>query len=81
MPTRSCACTSRPRATGWPRARRRFVDGTHFETASPLTHRRSCEVAPAVICVPPNDLPQRAPGHGSFVVLGGGLLVRDQPRR
>lgn len=59
------------------RPRRRFVDGTHFETAIPLTHRRSFEVAPSVVCVPPNDLPRFAPGHGSFVVLGGGKTGLD----
>jgi hypothetical protein len=59
------------------RARRRFVDGTHFEAAIPLTHRRSFEVAPSAVCVPPNDLPRLAPGHGSFVVLGGGKTGLD----
>ena len=58
-------------------ARRRFVDGTHFETAIPLTHRRGFEVAPGVVCVPPNDLPRQAPGFGSFVVLGGGKTGLD----
>lgn len=59
------------------RARRRFVDGTHFETVIPLTHRRGFAVAPAVRCVPPNDLPRLAPAHDSFVVLGGGKTGLD----
>jgi hypothetical protein len=58
-------------------ARRRFVDGTHFEAAIPLTHPRSFEVAPGVACVPPNDLPRLAPGFGNFVVLGGGKTGLD----
>jgi hypothetical protein len=58
-------------------ARRRFVDGSHLETAIPLTHRRGFEVAAGVACVPPNDLPRLAPGFGHFVVLGGGKTGLD----
>lgn len=57
--------------------RRRVVDATHLETAIPLTHRRSFEVAAGVHCIPPNDLPRSAPGHARFVVIGGGKTGLD----
>ena len=57
--------------------RRRVVDATHLETAIPLTHRRSFEVAAEVRCIPPNDLPRLAPGHARFVVIGGGKTGLD----
>lgn len=57
--------------------RRRVVDATHLETAIPLTHRRSFQVAQGVACIPPNDLPRQAPGHSRFVVIGGGKTGLD----
>jgi hypothetical protein len=53
------------------------VDGTHFEATIPLTHRRSFDIESDVTCVPPNDLPRRAPGRSHFVVVGGGKTGLD----
>jgi hypothetical protein len=59
------------------RVARRLVDGTHLEPAIPLTHRRSFEVDADVVCIPPNDLPLRAPHFSSFTVIGGGKTGLD----
>jgi hypothetical protein len=56
---------------------RRRVDATHLETAIPLTHRRPFDVEGEVACVPPNDLPLRAPGFAHFAVIGGGKTGLD----
>lgn len=46
-------------------------------TTIPATHARPYEVAEGVDCVPPNDLPRRAPGHGAFTVIGAGKTGMD----
>lgn len=43
----------------------------------PSTHNRSFDVATGVECIPPNDLPQRAPGHDAFTVIGAGKTGMD----
>ncbi len=43
----------------------------------PATHQRPFEVARGVECISPNDLPRRAPGHDSFVVVGAGKTGMD----
>ncbi|MEO1015344.1 MAG: NAD(P)/FAD-dependent oxidoreductase [Pseudomonadota bacterium] len=58
-------------------ARRRIVDSTFFDTAIPATHDRKFHVADGVACVPPNDLPRRAPNHSDFVILGAGKTAMD----
>lgn len=43
----------------------------------PSTHKRPFEVADGVACIPPNDLPHRAPGHDAFTVIGAGKTGMD----
>ncbi|NNE54279.1 MAG: NAD(P)/FAD-dependent oxidoreductase, partial [Sulfitobacter sp.] len=43
----------------------------------PATHTRSFEVDAGVTCIPPNDLPDAAPGHDHFTVLGAGKTAMD----
>lgn len=43
----------------------------------PSTHDRPFEVQDGVSCIPPNDLPQRAPGHDGFTVIGAGKTGMD----
>lgn len=57
--------------------RRKIVDGTFFNTSVPSTHDPHFEVDGAAVCIPPNELPRRAPGHRQFVVLGGGKTAMD----
>lgn len=47
------------------------------QASIPLTHRRSFEVADDVDCIPPNDLPHRAPEFAYFTVLGAGKTGMD----
>ena len=56
---------------------RRTVDARYYENSIPRTHTRGFAVADGVTIVPPNDLPQAAPHHRAFVVLGGGKTGID----
>jgi len=57
--------------------RRKLVDATRLRTSTPLGHARGFEVEATVPCVPPHELPRRAPGHSHFVVLGAGKTGLD----
>lgn len=57
---------------------RLLVDATMMETSIPLTHRRRFAVADGVVCIPPNDLPQRAPEYRRFCVLGSGKAEAER---
>ena len=57
--------------------RRKLVDGTWIKTEVPSTHRPSFEVADGVKLATPNALPQAAPGHTDFVILGSGKTAMD----
>jgi hypothetical protein len=56
---------------------RRFVDATHSRMQIPATSPPAYDVAPAVACVPPNELPRRAAEHDRFVVVGAGKTGMD----
>ncbi|MGD2131964.1 MAG: NAD(P)/FAD-dependent oxidoreductase [Maricaulaceae bacterium] len=56
---------------------KKLVDATLLNTNIPLTHKRQFAVADDVVCVPPNDLPRRAPSHAHFAVLGAGKTAID----
>lgn len=57
--------------------RKKLVDATWIKTEVPSTHRPSFEVADGVKLVTPNGLPQAAPGHIDFVILGSGKTAMD----
>ncbi|MEL7128379.1 MAG: NAD(P)-binding protein [Pseudomonadota bacterium] len=57
--------------------RRKTVDSTYLKTTVPSTHQRNYEVASGIVCVPPNDLPQRADQHKNYMVIGGGKTGMD----
>lgn len=56
---------------------RRVVDTTHSNVIVPSMRPPNYTVEPGVACVPPNALPQNAPGHDRFVVVGGGKTGMD----
>ncbi len=56
---------------------KRLVDTTFVETQVPSTHTPSFQVAEGVTLVTPNLLPISAPGHRSYVILGGGKTAMD----
>jgi hypothetical protein len=56
---------------------RRVVDTTHSNVIVPSMRQPNFVVDPAVDCVPPNMLPQTAPRHDRFVVIGGGKTGMD----
>ncbi|AKK30958.1 hypothetical protein AB431_28940 [Mycobacterium sp. EPa45] len=56
---------------------RRVVDTTHSKVIVPSMRPPNFGVDPGVDCVPPNALPQSAPGHERFVVIGGGKTGMD----
>ncbi|MEM7272419.1 MAG: NAD(P)/FAD-dependent oxidoreductase [Actinomycetota bacterium] len=56
---------------------RTLVDASLLTTTIPLTHDRPFEVAPDVVCEPPNNLPRLAAEHRSIVVIGGGKTAMD----
>ena len=58
-------------------ARKKVVNGSIYETAIPLTHRRNFEVAPGVRCIPPNFLPSNAHKHRHYTILGAGKTAMD----
>jgi hypothetical protein len=57
--------------------RRKLVDATWIKTEVPSTHRPSFEIADGVKLVTPNTLPQAAPAHADFVILGSGKTAMD----
>lgn len=59
------------------RVRRKVVDAGWQTNSIPRTHTRKFAVAPGVACVPPNDLPLRAPQYRRYAVLGGGKTAID----
>ncbi len=56
---------------------RRVVDTTHSNVIVPSMRPPNFVIEPGVDCVPPNALPQSAPGHDRFVVIGGGKTGMD----
>ncbi len=55
----------------------RFVDATHSRMLVPSTIPPSYAVSADVTCVPPNDLPRRAPAFDEYVVIGAGKTGMD----
>ena len=55
----------------------RLVNATLLSTSIPLLHQRRFEVAPGVVCEPPNHLPRLAGQHTSIVILGAGKTAID----
>ncbi len=56
---------------------KKTVDGTFYNTTVPSMHTRKFAVDEGVTCVPPNDLPRRAPEHKHYTILGGGKTAMD----
>lgn len=54
-----------------------LVDATLLQPAIPLRHARSFTVEGGAACVPPQALPDQAPGFRHFVVIGGGKTGLD----
>jgi hypothetical protein len=54
-----------------------LVDATLLQPATPLRHDRSFVVEGGAVCVPPQALPEQAPGFRHFVVVGGGKTGLD----
>jgi hypothetical protein len=59
------------------RVRRKLVDTTFYRISTPLTHRRTFEVAAGARVIPPGMLPQFLAPHRNYVVLGGGKTSMD----
>jgi len=59
------------------RVRRKLVDTTFYRISTPLTHRRSFEVAPGAAVIPPGELPLSLAPQRNYVVLGGGKTSMD----
>lgn len=56
---------------------KRVVDTTHLHTAVPSTHPPKYAVAPGLLCMPLNDLPQVKQPQAGFVVVGAGKTGID----
>jgi hypothetical protein len=56
---------------------KKVVDATYSQMQIPATHPPTYEVADAVACVPPNDLPRVAQRHSAYVVVGAGKTAMD----
>ena len=54
-----------------------LVDATLLQPMIPLRHARSFTVEGGAACVPPQALPDQAPGFRHFVVIGGGKTGLD----
>lgn len=54
-----------------------LVDATLLQPAIPLRHARSFTVEGGAACVPPQALPDQAPGFRNFVIIGGGKTGLD----
>lgn len=57
--------------------RRGIVDATYADSQVPSTHPPKYAVAPAVRCIPPNDLPKAARPQADYVVVGSGKTGMD----
>lgn len=57
--------------------RRKFVDGTHAQTAIPATRPPQYAIAPGVICTAPNELPEIRRPHAAYTVVGSGKTGMD----
>ncbi len=57
--------------------RRRVVDATYLETVVPSMRPPPYHVADGAQCVAPNALPDAAPGHQRFVIVGAGKTGID----
>jgi hypothetical protein len=57
--------------------RRRVVDATYLQTVVPSMRPPPYHVADGVACIAPNALPQAAPGHRQFVIVGAGKTGID----
>jgi hypothetical protein len=57
--------------------RTKTVDAAYLTNQIPQTHTRKFNVAAAVTCVPPNDLPRLAARYQSFTMLGAGKTGVD----
>ncbi len=57
--------------------RKKFVDGTHAQTAIPATHAPKYAVASAVTCIPPNRLPDIRRPYTAYTVIGSGKTGMD----
>lgn len=57
--------------------RQRVVDATYLQTVVPSMRPPPYPVADGVECVAPNALPQAAPGHQRFVIVGAGKTGID----
>jgi hypothetical protein len=55
----------------------RVVDATYLQTVVPSMRPPQYQVADGVDCVAPNALPQAAPGHRRFVIVGAGKTGMD----
>lgn len=58
-------------------ARMGIVNATHARTAVPATHPPKYTIAPCVICVPLNSLPNIQRPHASYTVVGAGKTAMD----
>lgn len=56
---------------------RRIVDATYMRAIVPSMRPAPYASTPNVVCVPPNELPTRAPDHQNYVVVGGGKTGID----
>ncbi len=57
--------------------RKRTVTAAYHANAGPRTPRMDGQIAPEMPCIPPNDLPLKAPGHSHFLVVGAGKTGMD----
>ena len=59
------------------KVRKKTVFANYLTTSIPATHTRNYDVADGVTCVPPNDLPLKAPKHKQICMIGGGKTATD----
>ncbi|ORW00912.1 NAD(P)-binding protein [Mycobacterium kyorinense] len=57
--------------------RRRVVDATFLHTVVPSMRPPPYQVADGIGCVPPNELPDHAPGRDRYVIVGAGKTGMD----
>lgn len=57
--------------------RRKLVDTTIYNISTPLTHRKTFDVAAGALVIPPSKLPQSLGPGLNYVVLGGGKTSMD----
>jgi hypothetical protein len=57
--------------------RKKLVDGTLARTEIPATHQPKFSIAPGVVCVPPNRLPDIRCPHPAYAVVGSGKTGMD----